>query len=113
MTLEDEKKLVAEKLGFMLGKALTGHTNIGTKLFLDFILLAAWNPQTQIQWWPEIWDKMDEKTFSQYSVEVDKIIGFPVIKANGNVLSWGSWKRIHTAKPEICWKALIKTLGES
>jgi len=108
VTLEEEKKLVAEKLGFMLGKAHTGHTTIGVKIFLDFIILAAWNPQTQIQWWPEILEKIgkDGDLRELFIQNLDVFLDFTMTEYDS------IWNGL-TAKPKICWKALIKTLGQS
>jgi len=86
--IEDEKKLVAEKL-FPDKWPLTDYQFIHT----------TWHPQKERKWWDEIWDKMDDEVKERY---MNWLLDRAYI---------GDWD-IHTAKPEICWKALIKTLSD-
>ena len=86
MKLEDEKKLVAEWMGWNL------------KYIEDRF---DWNPQSERKWWDELFDKIWEQSLDgKYISELVKM---------GNFRKWS----IHTAKPEVCWKALIKTLEQS
>lgn len=100
MNLEEEKKLVAEKLNisFMITPIIRAP-------------IEEWNPQSERKWWDEIWDKMDKKTMKKYLNTIFDIHAGPSEQENPDhtgVL----FKCFHTAKPETCWKALIKTLTE-
>ncbi len=103
MTLIEEKKLVAEKL--------MGWSFIGLFIFKypkksdkqkNHPAISSWNPQLERKWWDEIWERE----------------GFPTGKYYDNLLALKPAPRekhiwLHTAKPEVCWKALIKTLEGS
>lgn len=64
-----------------------------------------WNPKNTREWWDEIWDKMDEITFDKY-LKILKGL-FPT-----NISEQWTDYHFHTAKPEACWKSLVKTLVE-
>jgi len=88
MTLEEEKKLVAEK-DLVIEK-------LG--ILRPFNEYYGWNPQSERKWWDEIWEKMDGSIMLDY---------IEILRQNG-----GTIINLHTAKPEVCWKALIKTLED-
>lgn len=105
MTLEEQKKLVAEKFGFEVKGDLIGHPRIHVRWNYDgypsFSL--QWKPHEERKWWDEIWDKMDEFTFNKY---------MRILTESFGIVFRIGYREIHTAKPEIMWKALIKTLKE-
>ncbi len=93
MTLLEEKKMVAEwlKVGFP------------TKTPLETMWFKEWNPQANdcpYSEWSEIWGNMDDEVQKKYKYHLSRLVG-----------SWSLWL-FHTAKPAICWQALIKTLEE-
>jgi len=103
MNIEDKKKLVVEKL--MGWHTFNCHSDQG-----DFWVWARkdsplvigkkeWSPQSERKWWDEIWEKMDKDWFLKYIWNLfDEVEGI---------------FEIHTAKPEICWKALVETIKET
>ena len=99
MELQEEKKLVAEKL---MGDKLTFYE--GEFLLPTGLPLNKWNPQSERKWWDEIWEKMDDELKDKYMSNLDNIV-------KGNHIGPTTWDT-HIAKPEICWKALIKTLEQ-
>jgi len=113
MTLEEEKELVAEKLGFYFNQTW------GTICFKmdespkSGLLWEHWKPQSERKWWPDIWDKMgyiEERGYSigwnDYLNNLSKLLEF-----DSDLVAEKIYK-FHTAKPEICWEALIKTLKD-
>jgi len=102
MKLEEEKKLVAEKLGFMsVGPG--GMPKIYTNKQL--YNLEEWKPSGERKWWDEIWEKMP------YEMTVKYLENILIPEQGLDDTFEESWFT-HTAKPETCWKALIKTLQE-
>jgi len=107
MTLEEEKKLVAEKLmGWQIGVSRNEGSyfewNKSRKIYV-----ADWNPQSEREWWDQIWDNMGDKLFEDYYH--NKLWA---IQHSTPVTPTESTRLMHAAKPEICWKALIKTLDK-
>jgi len=111
MKLEDEKRLVATRImdwkyipehDFYL-KPLEPSTWSSPKReeSPDTIQLGEWNPQEDRNCWDEIWDKMDIQTGLKYLKNLKQYF-------KDDSVEWD----YHTAKPEICWKALIRTLEE-
>lgn len=106
MTLEEEKKLVAEKLmGWKIDPLLDNNHCYFIKLNGDSKYSYNWKPHKDRDCWPEIWEKMNEMVKCEF----------------GNVLrdihrerkSYGViWWIYLTTPPELCWKALIKVLNE-
>jgi len=107
VTLNEEKKLVAEKL--MGWKVNPEYPSLYKEKDSISFPLEGWNPQSERKWWDEIWDKMDErKIFDAY---LNLILG----NEDGHMDYRTDWDAIaicHTAKPEVRWPALIKTLKE-
>lgn len=102
MTLEEEKKLVAEKLNisFMITPIIRAP-------------IEEWNPQSERKWWDEIFLAIcKEELISEFIGALDLII--PEITCEFEELTASvsiGWDML-TAKPEQLWKALIKTLTE-
>ena len=98
MKLEEEKKLVAEKLMGWRYKNLVIHSG---KAWVDedniIRLFKRWSPQEERKPWDEILPKMRGIVFLEYINELIK-------------LGLKTSKDFDTAKPSIRWKALIKTL---
>ncbi len=64
-----------------------------------------WNPQSNscpYSVWKEIWDNMDEDTKRKYLNELCYLSG-------SNAMN--TWF-LHTTKPAICWKVLLKIIEE-
>jgi len=119
MKLEDEKKLVAEKL---MGWDI--HDNSYRHIDYEYhyhktkphttqnrVFPKNWNPQSNdcpFSVWDEIWDKLGYNQEFTYSDNLWKLLECDILEPSGhnNML-------FHTAKPEVCWKALIKTLEQS
>lgn len=100
MNLEDEKKLVAEKLmGWKIYYDNHEFTSIERGGMGAKLLLFNWNPQTERKWWDEIWEKMNFYEMIGYMGHLKKLKPY----------QFEDWF-VHTAKPETCWKALITTL---
>ena len=108
MTLEEEKKLVAEWMGWRVNQ----YHSLGLQHFVrvtnspeSAVYIDAWNPQSYRNCWDEIWENMDENTMSLYLSNI-KCKGHLVIAPE---IIWF----FHTASPETCWKALIETLTKN
>ena len=108
MTLEEEKKLVIKEF-FPEWEIenLRGFEEIRREddfpgLCICLIQLQHWKPNEYRIWWDEIWGKMDDDTAEIYYQEL-------VCLLDKNNLDPSRWE-IHTAKPEICWQALVKAL---
>ncbi len=116
MKVEDEKKLVAEKLmGWKVGKrppfpdtVLIYRIGCFPDTNVNVLEPEHWNPQTDRNAWDEIWEKLRFYTReNEICANTYLDFVFPV----GNAEK-GTWLfDLHTAKPAQCWKALIKTLG--
>jgi len=118
MNLEDEKKLVAEKLMGWQVVLIPDILPDGAKNYEQWVKegskpthtlngrLEDWNPQSERKWWDEIWDKMGYEVFYRYldSINEDGLFDYSGYHRD---------KNFHTAKPEVCWKALLKTLKEA
>jgi len=113
MNIDDEKKLALKEL-FGIEVAETGYyQKVGKpkKGYIKPLLhIRDWNPQdneTGRKWWPKIWEKMSYDMFIIYlghlrtGLKINHLSNLNLIEIS-----------VHTAKPEICWKALIKTLEE-
>ena len=106
MKLEDEKILVATRLmGWEIKKGGVNSSwewisiadkNGDVRPWLKF---EKWKPNEESKWWDEIWGKMDSEIARKYLCELQF-----------RIITVGNYWEIHTAKPEICWKALVKTL---
>ena len=98
MKLEEEKKLVAKFMKYQIIDRLHTKNEHGNYIADG----RPWNPESNREWWDEIWEKMDDEIWEIYSHYVSELHGESII---------GNFDRYyHTAKPEICWKALIRTL---
>lgn len=110
MNLEEEKKLVAvELMGWDLKQTPDNrwlYKNVKNNSHCYWLKLSNWNPQTDRNCWDEIWGKMDVCLYEKYLKNACYVLGV------GYETTLNSWK-FHTAKPAICWKALITTLKES
>ena len=112
MNLEAEKKLVAEKL---MGWESDDGWWLNDKFALRFTSNGfenTWNPQDERKWWDEIWEKMDEAEFNKFIAHLLPLL-FPTIftaRKASQITREVLIRRCLTAKPETCWKALIKTL---
>ena len=111
MTLEEEeKKLVLNFLGYdviPLDGTNIGHLRYGyTDKNANWILLSEYLANEEREWWDEILDKMSkqEKIWFQFLLNLEPLID---AQAEGHYKT--AWLFL-TAKPEPCWKALIKTL---
>jgi len=121
--LEDEKILVAEKL--MGWKQFKTGAGDGT-FSLHWVFrhnkqpVKDWNPQDDAKAtykeWAEMWEKMDAIQRNQYYRQIliiERNYDFMAVrKSIEEALSFDSMDMhiMHTVKPSICWKALIKTL---
>jgi hypothetical protein len=109
MTLEEEKKLVAEKLmGWeMMPPGLKEKYPEAAYTFED------WNPQSDRNCWPGIWEKMTVEQAVNFVREIHHLqmkIGKFIRTHWGNyTLEMNAWL-LHITPPDICWKALIKVL---
>jgi len=95
--LEKEKRRVGDFMGW---EYEDGAFSPKGQLHIILIRLDDYNPQSERKWWDEIWDRMDEKMFMKYLDNIESLFELPLFYT----------KDFHTAKPEVCWKALIKTL---
>lgn len=118
MTLEEEKKLVAEKLmGWRLSDIANEASGIpayeyvweeyitSSKTWEFIYFYGDWRPNEDRNFWDEIWGKMDVNFYYQYKKNLSEIISKE--KNLDRIMD------LHTAKPDICWKALIKVLTYS
>jgi len=109
MKLEDEKKLVATSL---MGWEVDEYNGIG--ISADYGVgfnFHRWNPQSERKWWDEIWEKMDGRTLGKYIDTILDIVEQKHIKGCPSGAYY--YVELHTAKPELCWKVLLKTLKEA
>ena len=95
MTLTKEKKLVAEWMGWHWNDVWNTICTTLDESPKNAMLIVLWNPQSERNCWDEIWANMTLGIADRYM-------------SNLNGTMW----EMHTAKPEVCWKALIKTLEE-
>ncbi len=102
MTLLEEKKMVATWMGWEYDKHADAYLRFNHP---RLVCLEFWNPQSERKFWDEIWGQMDEDETQKYCFMLDRHL-----KDDGEPYSrvWG----FLTAKPAICWQALIQTLGE-
>jgi len=101
MTLKEEKKLVADWMGW----SVSMEHGLGPMIIKEYpphLMFHNWHPNSSRFWWDEIWDNMDMKTFKIYMKEL-KSFHYERPLATKQIF-------IHTAKSEICWKALVTTL---
>ena len=107
MTLLEEKKMVAEWMGWG-GFSHGFNRDVGSMVIQD-VYWDDWNPQSDRNAWPEIWGKLSNlewfvykqtlvNEFRKIAEEVEGIVRFDLQEC------------MHTASPETCWKALIKTI---
>ena len=71
-----------------------------------------WDPQDNKvgrRFWDDIWENMDYEMTAIYLEHVSDLA--PPQITNYNIVYNSRWP-VHTARPKICWKALIKTLQE-
>ena len=109
MTLEQEKKLVAEFMGWEVGKkppfpdtVLIYRIGCFPDTNVNVLEPEHWNPQTDRNAWPEIWDKMGRDFKIEY---LDYLRLFLLVdKTHLTLFDY------LTASPEVCWQALIKVL---
>ena len=106
MLLEEEKILVAKKVmgwEIIYSMKIKGISDPSSAYIKNIkTLLKNWNPQEERKWWDDIWRA---KGFGGITgMYYDNLL---LIKPpQREPFIW-----LHTAKPEVCWKALIKTLG--
>lgn len=99
MTLEEEKKLVAEKLmGVKEDSNYPGRYFNKNKL----IYFDTWLPESDRNQLAEVEEKLNDKQRETY------VFNLMVIRPERTYAFW--W--IKTVPPEICWRVLIKTLRE-
>jgi len=107
MKIEDEKKLVAEFMGWEFG----GNSYEGYKLTPQTypeMALKRWSPQSPDcpdSVWQDIWGKMDEDMWVTYINKLKYLTGY--FEADYRE---AKDRAISTAPNEIKWKALITTL---
>jgi len=104
MTLEQEKKLVTEKLNIKMQSVMV--PEFGKEMKWEEMPIEYWNPNKERKWWDEIWEKMNLSQRGTYLNNLKHLEN-----AKESMLDWDDWI-IHIAKPEVCWKALILTLKE-
>jgi len=104
MNLEDEKKLVAEWMGW---KCENKYNDDWIVCPNHVFRLYEWTPESERKWWDEIWERLS--VYDLDYVYTDNVQKFAhAQETRGLATKW----YIHTAKPEVCWKALLKTLKE-
>ena len=113
MELDKEKTIVLEWLGYRVWTTKATDMDISTYLMYEgngkpSFRVDRYNPQyndlATFKQWNEIWENMDSETKFQYTMNLLRILSKkkPVEVAN-------NWD-FHTTKPEMRWKALLKTL---
>jgi hypothetical protein len=101
--MEEEKKLVAEWMGWEISPL---QKNVYFKRGIGYNF-DDWNPHQDRNCWPEIWDKL-----ASIDIYLEKYLDEMDLQfTNSKYLHGDKWD-YHTASPEICWKALVKTLTE-
>lgn len=105
MTLEEEKRMVAKWMGLDYVVRRPLHKSYDCKFLqkngIVVHIFDKWSPQSDRRCWDEIWERIVEEEL------IDKY--FHNLKLNERYGDdWG----VHTATPEQCWHALIKTLEE-
>ena len=119
MTLEEEKKpmnyheekiFVLKKLGYHCPNFSSSTTwwmphegEFDRHVAIDSY---KWNPKFDRRCWDEIWGRMDEDIACRYIYNIRHFVQRPQGAACQKNMD------IHKVKPEICWKALIKTIKE-
>ena len=118
MNLEDEKRLVAEWMGWKYDEGVFKVKEpIPPYEYFAHIGEAVWNPQSERKWWPKIWDKFTWsmiREYDKYLTEMAYENSFPTVTGGFGAetelaLRW----KAHRAKPEVCWKALVKSIKEA
>jgi len=100
MTLEEEKKLVAEKLMGWSKFDWVSDTEYRIHGQGNFDI-THWHPDTERKWWPDIIDKMDKREIDIFWYDLKGVVERPI-----------NWQ-LKLPKPSVCWKALILTLGDT
>jgi len=113
MTPEEEKRLVLKFLGYtscdrMANNAIGKENECWVSPNDNHVLLKTYDPfskYVQRYVWDEIWDKMDNEMWRLYLECLGLVMdtGFPVQFLFAQ-------RMLHTAKPEVRWKALILAL---
>ncbi|MCP3682000.1 MAG: hypothetical protein GY861_04850 [bacterium] len=106
MTLREEKKMVTEWMGWKENGTYHAEPVFKNK---EGENVFGWNPQSDRNCWDKIWDNMNEETFAKYLTTVVSLMGFD--ENSSEIFKIACFA--HTAKPAICWRALIKTIEES
>ncbi len=102
MKLEDKKKIIA-----WMGLIWIDRLHIQDKNGDWVTDGSAFNPDTDRNVWPEIFDKIKEKGLhDEYLEKVDDLMS---IKYPAEWITDGQWL-LHTAPPEICTKALVEVI---
>jgi len=115
MSLEEDKKLIAEFMGWtLITEDYFGSDRV--EIVEKEIYMQGWNPQTDRNAWPEIWDKIasDLDVLYLYLDNLDYMMDWKALEKKYPQLEGKHevWFGIHTAPPEVCFKALIKTIKE-
>jgi len=114
MTLEDEKKLVAEFMNYIIIDRLHIKYGDGPYKGQYFKDGSPWEPWEDRNVWPEIFDIISkEHLWGKFLLNLLPIL-FPLAdNKKVNVTREMLMKACLTAPASVCWKALIKTLGEA
>lgn len=103
MKLEKELRIFA---GFMGWNYASGLVGTHPHRFQGKVTIGPnFDAPTERKWWSEIWDKMDFEFYVKYDKNLTRIL---FIAVTDGFLEYN--RAMHTAKPEVCWSALIKTL---
>ena len=106
MTLNKEKQFVMKELFGCHEHSFTKKVWINNNPeYKEHFFLPKWNPQEKREFWDRIWEAMDKKQKTDYILILRDITG-----SNDEHILLDIFWIVHTAKPEICWKALIKLL---
>jgi len=108
MTLLEEKKLVADWMGWEFENGLFSwldKSGVKTRKVQDH---KYWNPHRNRNCWPDIWERMDRKTIIAYKYALGDS-SYVEDKVGCTLRDSVEWK-FHTAPPEVCWKALVSVL---
>lgn len=115
LTIEQQKKLVADSMGWKWIPEYRerGYYPISARVVINGteISIDKWLPEEDVRWWPTIWKCGNEiLDFNiDYIANLISLLGLGNL--NWDVINLETLMKIHTAPPEICWEALIKTLS--
>ena len=110
MDIEDKKR-IAEWMGWIIETRRVLHKSFDESFIIypngGYSILKSWNPDTDRNCWPEIWEKIEKYPIliENYLRKLDELLALNQLSS----WQWSAWKW-HIAPPYICVKALLEVI---